>query len=165
MTDVIDPAHYKQGWSDNAELISITENLTSNGAQAVQYVARSTRLDKTLNKSGTIDGQVEDLNKAIWFIKREIRRLTEGSTQKSRRTGGLINIAPGYSPFSPVNIGPAVCDVMVHNVSSLDDAISIKAPSDKQGKPVVDRELLKRMNEQTVGVSTFNTGKRAKSGG
>ena len=69
--DAINPKHYKDGWSNGAELVEITENLTSNGGQAVQYIARSTRLDPSLNKGNT----VEDLEKAIWLCKREIERV------------------------------------------------------------------------------------------
>ncbi|WP_280350409.1 hypothetical protein [Nocardia abscessus] len=70
MGDAINPDYYKSGWSNGVELIDITENLTGNGAQAVQYVARSTRLDGV-----TKDDPIEDLTKAIWFIEREIQRL------------------------------------------------------------------------------------------
>lgn len=68
--DPINPQHY-QGFSNGAEVIDITENLTGNGAQAVGYIARSTRIDG--NNKGA---EVEDLEKAIWFIKREIERIT-----------------------------------------------------------------------------------------
>ncbi|ALF00400.1 hypothetical protein SEA_ARCHIE_94 [Mycobacterium phage Archie] len=73
--DAINPQHYKDGWSDGAELISITENLTSSGGQAVQYIARSTRLDASRNKGATAKQWIEDLEKAKWFIDREIKRL------------------------------------------------------------------------------------------
>lgn len=69
MSDPISPAHY-QGFSRGAEVIDITENLTSNGGQAVQYVARSCRLDGA-NKGD----QIEDIDKAIWFLQRERERL------------------------------------------------------------------------------------------
>lgn len=62
------PPHYK--FSNGAEVIDITENLTSNGGQAVQYIARSTRLDG--NNKGDV---LEDLRKARWFIDREIERV------------------------------------------------------------------------------------------
>ena len=65
---VNNPPHYK--FSNGAEVIDITENLTSNGGQAVQYIARSTRLDGN-NKGGVL----EDLRKARWFIDREIDRV------------------------------------------------------------------------------------------
>lgn len=72
MPDAINPSYYKDGWSNGAELIDITENLNCNGAQAVQYIARSTRLDGK-NKGNP----AEDLRKAGWFINREITRLDE----------------------------------------------------------------------------------------
>lgn len=50
-------------------MIDISENLTPNAAQAVQYIGRSCRMDGH-NKGDTL----EDLNKAIWFIQREIAR-------------------------------------------------------------------------------------------
>lgn len=68
----IDPEYYR--FSDGVELISITENLTGNGAQAVQYITRSTRLDGA-NKSKDLETQIQDLEKAMWFIKRESDRL------------------------------------------------------------------------------------------
>lgn len=67
--DAVNPGHYK--FSDGVELISITENLTGNGAQAVQYIARATRIDG--HNKGNIR---EDLEKARWFIDRELRRLS-----------------------------------------------------------------------------------------
>lgn len=67
--DPVSPSHY-QGFSNGAEVIDITENLTSNGGQAVQYIARSTRLDG--NNKGN---PVEDLRKAQFFIGREIDRI------------------------------------------------------------------------------------------
>lgn len=68
--DPISPGHYQL--PGGVEVIWVSEHLTSNGGQAVQYVARSTRLD------GKIKGSPqEDLRKAIWFIEREIARLEE----------------------------------------------------------------------------------------
>ena len=72
MTDGVNPSYYKDGWSNDAEVIDITENLTSNGGQAVQYIARSTRLDG--NSKGDV---LEDLHKAKWFVEREIQRLEQ----------------------------------------------------------------------------------------
>lgn len=72
MTDAINPKHYQ--FSNGTQLIDITENLNGNGAQAVQYITRATRLDGR-NKADTVDGLVEDLKKARWFVDREIGRL------------------------------------------------------------------------------------------
>lgn len=63
------PGHYS-GFSNDAEVIDISENLTSNSAQALQYIARSSRIDGN-NKGDTL----EDLRKAQWFLAREITRL------------------------------------------------------------------------------------------
>lgn len=66
----VSPNHYR--FPGGAEVIQISEHLTSNGGQAVQYVARATRLD------GQIKGNaIEDLEKAAFFIQREIDRLKE----------------------------------------------------------------------------------------
>ncbi|QFG14333.1 hypothetical protein PBI_TOURACH_97 [Mycobacterium phage Tourach] len=79
--DAINPSHYKDGWSDNAELISITENLTSSGGQAVQYIARATRLDTSKNKGKNTLEWIQDLEKAKWFLDREIKRLRSKTAQ------------------------------------------------------------------------------------
>ncbi|SUE29573.1 Protein of unknwon function (DUF3310) [Nocardia farcinica] len=77
MTDAINPQHYQ--FSNGTQLIDITENLNGNGAQAVQYITRATRLDGR-NKADTVDGLVEDLKKARWFVDREIGRLNGVAT-------------------------------------------------------------------------------------
>lgn len=67
-SDPVSPDHYK--FPGGAEVIDISEHLTSNGGQVVQYVARATRLD------GHIKGNaLEDLRKASFFLSREIERL------------------------------------------------------------------------------------------
>jgi hypothetical protein len=59
------PAHY-QGFSNGAEVIDITENLSFNLGNVVKYVARAGR--KT-------DDPIEDLRKAQFYLEREIKRL------------------------------------------------------------------------------------------
>ena len=54
------------------EVLDISRHLTSNGGQAVQYVARSTRIDG--NNKGEV---VRDLEKAIDLIADEIERVKE----------------------------------------------------------------------------------------
>lgn len=67
-SDPVSPDHYK--FPGGMEVIDISEHLTSNGGQVVQYVARATRLD------GHIKGNaLEDLKKALFFLQREIERL------------------------------------------------------------------------------------------
>jgi len=67
--DAINPTHY-QGFSNGAQPVDIAEHLTGNGAQALKYIARSTRID------GGNKGEVlQDLQKAKYFIDRELARL------------------------------------------------------------------------------------------
>lgn len=54
------------------EVLDISRHLTSNSGQAVQYIARSSRLDG--NNKGEV---VRDLEKAIDMIADEIRRVKE----------------------------------------------------------------------------------------
>lgn len=65
------PDYYKFG---DIELNTITGQLTGNAAQAVQYICRSSRLDG-VNKNDSIEGRIEDLNKAIIFAGFEVERL------------------------------------------------------------------------------------------
>lgn len=69
MNDPISPQHY-QGFSNGAEVIDVTENLTFNTGNAVKYLARAGRTDG--RNKGAI---VEDLEKSRWYINREIQRL------------------------------------------------------------------------------------------
>jgi hypothetical protein len=107
MSDSINPDHYK--FPGGAEVIGISEHLSANGAQAVQYIARATRQD------GKIKGDpLEDLRKAEWFIKREINRLTAVSDAgpkfdvhadgwKPRAEGGVITSVGAVDPPYLVN--------------------------------------------------------------
>lgn len=62
------PSHYV--FPNGAEVIDISQWLTSAGGQALQYIARATRLD------GVVKGRpVEDLEKAATWIQVEIERL------------------------------------------------------------------------------------------
>lgn len=66
LTDNVNhPAHYI-GFSNGAEIIDITENLSFNLGNVVKYVSRAGR--KT-------DDPFEDLYKAEFYLKREIDRL------------------------------------------------------------------------------------------
>lgn len=70
--DPTNPDYYK--FPNGAETIDITEWLSGCGAQAVQYIVRATRTD------GKVKGDpIEDLTKALWFVRREIDRLTAQS--------------------------------------------------------------------------------------
>jgi hypothetical protein len=65
------PAHYAEGWSNGAEVIDITEHLNFNRGNAVKYISRA-------GKKSALS-EVEDLQKAQWYLSREIERLTDRS--------------------------------------------------------------------------------------
>lgn len=65
--NAVDPNHYKFG---DVEVRQISAHLTSFGGQALQYIARATRLDGN-NKGDS----VEDLKKAKRLIEWEIERM------------------------------------------------------------------------------------------
>lgn len=68
VADAISPSVYQ--FPNGVEVRDISAHLTSFGGQAVQYIARSTRLD------GIVKGKpVEDLKKAIQLLEWEIERL------------------------------------------------------------------------------------------
>lgn len=68
MTDNVNrPSHYAEGWSNGAEVIDITENLNFNRGNAVKYIARAGKKDP--------DRELEDLQKAEFYLKREIYRI------------------------------------------------------------------------------------------
>lgn len=77
--DAINPNHY-QGFSNGAEVIDITENLTFNAGNVVKYAARAGRFNESLNKND-LEGRVEDLKKARWYADREIERLGGSSAE------------------------------------------------------------------------------------
>jgi len=60
------PKHYVSHPS-NIECIQVTEHFNFNLGNAIKYIWRSDLKGK----------QVEDLEKAIWYIKRELKRLGE----------------------------------------------------------------------------------------
>ncbi|MFJ3084395.1 DUF3310 domain-containing protein [Streptomyces halstedii] len=62
------PPHYADGWSNGAEVIDITENLNFNRGNAVKYLARA-------GKKGGPEKELEDLQKALWYVSREVERL------------------------------------------------------------------------------------------
>ncbi|MFJ4474862.1 DUF3310 domain-containing protein [Streptomyces xanthochromogenes] len=62
---VNNPPHYAGGYSNGAEVIDIAEVLPYNRGAAVKYLARA----------GKKDNEIQDLQKALWHIKREIERM------------------------------------------------------------------------------------------
>ena len=73
----VSPNYYK-GFTNGAQPIDITEHLTGNAAQAVQYLTRACRVDGVVKSD-----PIEDLEKAVWFTEREISRLKR---EKDTRT-------------------------------------------------------------------------------
>lgn len=68
LTDnVNNPAHYQ--FSNGAQVIDITENMNFNLGNVIKYVARAGRKDA--------DKLVEDLEKAKFYLERELARLNE----------------------------------------------------------------------------------------
>ncbi|MFJ8384713.1 DUF3310 domain-containing protein [Streptomyces sp. NPDC094438] len=59
------PSYYTQGYANGAEVIDIAEALPYNRGNAVKYLARARKKDN----------EIEDLRKALWYIKRELDRL------------------------------------------------------------------------------------------
>lgn len=101
MSDPINPSHYSEGWSNGAEVIDISEHLTSNGGQALQYIARATHQNESLRKHDSVEGWVEDLRKAVWFIEREINRLSMGPGGFLDHIGEIIEAQPEEWESSP----------------------------------------------------------------
>lgn len=65
--NVSHPAHYADGWSNGAEVIDLTEHLSFCGGNVVKYVCRAGRKNPSKH--------VEDLEKARWYLDREIERV------------------------------------------------------------------------------------------
>ncbi|WP_199815969.1 DUF3310 domain-containing protein [Streptomyces sp. NRRL S-241] len=62
------PSHYT--WLPNGlEVIDLTENLNFNRGNGVKYIVRAGRKDAAT--------ELEDLKKALWYINREIQRLSK----------------------------------------------------------------------------------------
>lgn len=66
---VTSPAYYK---FPEAEVVQISGHLYPNAAQALQYIARTSRIDG-VNKHDGVEGD-EDLEKAIKFLEFELER-------------------------------------------------------------------------------------------
>ena len=64
MTDSINPTHYKSHPS-GLECIEVTEHFNFNRGNAMKYIWRA----------GMKGDETEDLNKAIWYLEREILRI------------------------------------------------------------------------------------------
>jgi len=72
VSDPINPAHYRA--YRGLEVIDLTEQLNFCRGNAVKYIARAGLKDPTR--------EVEDLQKARWYIDREIGRITKGEAER-----------------------------------------------------------------------------------
>lgn len=63
------PSHYNQ--YQGLEIIDLVEQMNFNRGNAVKYIARAGFKDKTT--------EVEDLEKARWYLDREIQLLKKGT--------------------------------------------------------------------------------------
>ena len=66
MSDPVNhPAHYT--WLPNGlEVIDVTENFNFNRGNAIKYIMRA----------GQKENEIQDLQKAVWYLNREIERLS-----------------------------------------------------------------------------------------
>lgn len=73
----VSPNYYK-GFTNGAQPIDITEHLTGNAAQAVQYLTRACRTDGVIKED-----PIGDVEKCLYFVERELSRLKR---EKDTRT-------------------------------------------------------------------------------
>lgn len=79
MNDAINPKHYKCHPS-GVECIQIRRHLKSNRSDAIKYLWRC----------GQKDAQVQELNKAIWYLRDEIVEFS-GDIEYSQKTTRLLD--------------------------------------------------------------------------
>lgn len=104
MSDATSPKYYQFG---DVQLIAVSGKLTGCGAQAVQYVARSTRMDGK-NKGVTVDARIEDLEKAKIFIDFEIDRLRAEADKVVKAAGTFhlgMGLGSGDGVHAPAYVG------------------------------------------------------------
>lgn len=77
MSSPINPDHYKQSPS-GVECITITEHMGFNLGNAVKYVWRADLKNDA----------VEDLNKARWYIEREIEKRINEAVRQAKAAAG-----------------------------------------------------------------------------
>lgn len=72
------PPHYNQHPA-GIECIDVIEHMTHNIGAAIKYVWRAglKPLDGDASSRGLYEGEIQDLRKAIWYIEREIRRVSK----------------------------------------------------------------------------------------
>lgn len=74
MTDNVNhPAHYTQGSIETIDFIE-DKGLNYHRGNAVKYITRAGLKDKTK--------EVEDLEKAVWYLQRDIRRVNDETNDR-----------------------------------------------------------------------------------
>lgn len=87
---VSSPSHYTA--YSGLEVIDLTEQMNFNRGNAVKYICRA-GLKTTAN-------EIEDLEKAEWYIRREIDRLKKDLPTKPVTSGTITDVNPGYSQIA-----------------------------------------------------------------
>lgn len=120
---VVHPSHYNM--YDGIEIIDLAEQMTFNEGNAVKYIAR-----------GPFKGKhIEDLEKARYYLKKEIKRLKRIEKKKPKaRRGGIIT-------------GPVIIDE-IHNMGP-----GLGGPNDG----AIHMEAIRRMTNQSV-TNVYNNG-------
>lgn len=75
--DVNHPSHYN--WLKELcgiEVIDITRHLDFDCGNAIKYILRAGRKPKNDSDTNCIEGQIQDLKKAIWYLNDKIKLLT-----------------------------------------------------------------------------------------
>lgn len=70
MSDVVNKPYHYTGHPSGVECIEITEHMNFNVGNAIKYIWRA-------GYKGGQDKHVEDLQKAAWYINREIERVSK----------------------------------------------------------------------------------------
>lgn len=88
MSDAVNsPAHYTR--FKGLEVIDLTEQLNFNRGNAVKYIARAGAKDETK--------EIEDLEKARWYVDREIVRLggnsARAAAERAARAAAVAEVA------------------------------------------------------------------------
>lgn len=78
------PAHYTA--YDGLEIIDLTEQMMSNRGNAVKYIARAGLKNP--------DTEIEDLQKAKWYIEREVQRMTRLAEKKKSTPPAEKDLGP-----------------------------------------------------------------------
>ncbi len=102
----VSPRHYD---FEGVQLLSVTRCLTSNGGQAVQYIARATRTDGQ-NKAQTVAGLIEDLRKARVFLDDEIDWLEAAQAFPQRYILGVPRVWDRIAEVPPEVSAVEDCD-------------------------------------------------------